>query len=118
MFSGRDGHELFHRVGDEPGAGMGPGRGAGDVDGDGRPDVIVGSYPSNTGASQAGKVEILSGRDGSVLRTITSRTENENLGFDAVGLGDTNHDGLPDELVSAANGDHVYILAGNKLKKH
>ena len=29
-----------------------------------------------------------------------------------------NHDGLPDELVSAANGDHVYILAGNKLRKH
>ena len=37
-------------LGDWPGAGLGPGRGAGDVNDDGRPDLIVGSYTSNAGA--------------------------------------------------------------------
>jgi hypothetical protein len=97
---------------------MGPGRGAGDVNGDGRPDLIVGSYTSSAGAPQAGKVQIFSGADGSLLRTLTSTVENDQLGFDAVGLGDTNHDGLPDELISAANGNHVYIVAGRKLHQH
>jgi hypothetical protein len=117
VYSGRDGHELLAWLGDSPEAGLGPGRGAGDVNGDGRPDLIVGSYTSNAGAPAAGKVQIFSGADGSLLRTITSTVENDNLGFDAVGLGDTNRDGLPDELLSAANGNHVYIVAGNRQHK-
>jgi hypothetical protein len=55
---------------------------------------------------------VFSGADGSRIRTITSTTENENLGFDAVGIGDTNHDGRIDYLVSAANLDTVYVIAG------
>jgi hypothetical protein len=116
VYSGRDGSELHAWVGDSADAGLGPGRSAGDVDGDGRPDLIVGSYTSSAGAFQAGKIQIFSGRTGALLRTITSTRENEQLGFDAVGLGDTNRDGLPDELVSAANGNHVYIVAGNRIR--
>lgn len=113
VYSGRDGRELLAWVG-APGAGLGPGRGAGDVDHDGHPDLIVGSYTSSAGAHQAGRVQIFSGADGSLLRTITSTTADEQLGFDAVGLGDTNRDGQPDELVAAANQNHVYIVAGTK----
>jgi hypothetical protein len=47
-----------------------------------------------------------------VLRTITSLTADENLGFDAVGIGDVNHDHRPDLLASAANGETVYVIAG------
>lgn len=115
VYSGRDGHELLAWLGDSADAGLGPGRGAGDVNGDGHPDLIVGSYTSSDGAFQAGKVQIFSGADGSLLRTITSTVENDQLGFDAVGLGDVNRDGRPDELLSAANGNHVYIVAGTKL---
>ena len=53
-----------------------------------------------------------SGRTGRVLRTITSTTEGENLGFDAVGVGDVNRDGRLDLLISAAEGDTVYLVAG------
>jgi len=116
VYSGRNGHELLSWVGPDADAGLGPGRGAGDVNHDGHEDLIVGSYTSNAGASNAGRVQIFSGADGSVLRTITSKATNEELGFDAVGLGDTNQDGAPDELVSAANGNRVYIIAGARPK--
>ena len=112
VYSGRDGHELLSWVGPSADAGLGPGRGAGDVNHDGHEDLIVGSYSSNAGASNAGRVQIFSGKDGSVLRTITSTTPNEQFGFDAVGIGDVNRDGIPDALVAAASGDHVYVIAG------
>jgi FG-GAP repeat len=112
VYSGRDGRELLSWVGSDADAGLGPGRGAGDVNHDGRPDLIIGSYTSNAGAPGAGRVQIFSGKDGSLLRTITSTRPGENLGFDAVGLGDTNYDGVLDELVAAASGNHVYIVSG------
>jgi FG-GAP repeat/FG-GAP-like repeat len=111
VYSGADGHELRSWLGGS-GDGLGPGREAGDVNGDGKVDLIVGSYTSSDGASQAGKAQVFSGADGSLIRTTTSTTENENFGFDAVGIGDTNHDGRPDYLVSAANLDTVYVIAG------
>jgi hypothetical protein len=92
--------------------GVGPGREAGDVDGDGTQDLAIGHYTSSDGGRGAGKVTLLSGATGTVLRTITSTTRGENFGFDTVGLGDVNGDGLPDLLVSAATGQAVYVIAG------
>ena len=60
-------------------------------------------------------MQIFSGATGRVLRTITSTTPNENLGFDAVGIGDTNGNGSLDHLVSAANRDTVYVIDGSPL---
>jgi hypothetical protein len=111
VYSGRDGSELLSWVG-EPGAGLGPGREAGDVNHDGRPDLAIGSYTSSAGAPFGGRIEIFSGRDGSRLRSITSLTANEQLGFDAVGIGDVDHDHRPDLLATAANGETVYVIAG------
>jgi hypothetical protein len=36
----------------------------------------------------------------------------EQLGFDAVGIGDVNRDHRPDLLASAAEGDTLYVIAG------
>ena len=109
VYSGRDG-SLIHGWPGGPSEGTGPGREAGDVDRDGRVDLAVGSYTA--GPTMAGRVDVRSGRTGGVLRTITSTTANENLGFDAVGVGDVNRDRRPDLLLSAAEGDTVYVVAG------
>jgi hypothetical protein len=106
VYSGRDG-SVIHAWTGAPGDGTGPGREAGDVDGDGRMDLVVGSY-------RGGRVDVHSGRTGDILRTITSTTAGEQLGFDAVGVGDENRDQRPDLLLSAAEGDTVYLVAGRR----
>ncbi len=111
VYSGRDGTLLRSWTG-AAGDGLGPGRGAGDVNHDHVNDISVGSYTNSDGGIGAGKIDIFSGRTGAKLRTITSTTEGENLGFDAVGIGDVNRDSKPDLLASAAEGDTLYVVAG------
>jgi len=99
-----------------PAEGAGPGRGpVGDVNDDGVPDIVVGHYTSSEGAAGAGRVLIRSGRTGQVLRTITSTTAGEQLGFDAAAIGDVNGDGLIDYLLTAAAQNRVYVVAGTEL---
>jgi hypothetical protein len=111
VYSGRDGTLLQSWTG-AAGDGLGPGRGAGDIDRDHRPDLAIGSYLNSDGAPGAGKIELYSGATGAKLRTITSTTPGEQLGFDAVGVGDVNRDHRPDLLGTAAEGDTVYMIAG------
>jgi VCBS repeat protein/FG-GAP repeat protein len=113
VYSGADGSRL-HAWRGAAGEGMGPGRSAGDVNGDGIPDIVVGNYTSSDAVPGAGKAHVFSGATGARLRTITSTTPNENLGFDAVGIGDTNGDGTPDLLVSAASLGTVYVIDGDR----
>jgi len=103
VYSGRDGSLIWAWPG-APGDGRGPGREAGDIDGDGRVDLVVGDY-------LASRVNVFSGATGRVLRTWASADPSEQLGFDAVGVGDTNRDGKPDLLLSAAAGDTVYLVS-------
>ena len=111
VYSGLNG-SLIRSIAGPLGAGLGCGRGAGDVNSDGHADLLIGHYTSSSGASNAGRAVLYSGADGSVLRNITSTTAGENLGFDAVGVGDTNGDGLTDLLVSASSQSRVYLIAG------
>jgi hypothetical protein len=113
VFSGADGSQLFNREG-APGEGLGCGRGAGDVNGDGHADLAVGAY-THDAPNGTGRVYIFSGCDGGVLRTITSdRGSAEQLGFDAVGMGDVDGDGLPEVIGAAGGGNRVYVVRGNR----
>ncbi len=112
VISGATGQVLWTRAGDAQGQGLGCGRIAGDINGDGASDVIAGAYTANNGAGNAGRTLILSGCDGSVLRVITSTTVGEQFGFDAVGIGDATGDGLDEFLVAAGGGNAAYVIRG------
>jgi hypothetical protein len=111
VFSGADG-SVIHEWSGAPGDGTGPGREARDIDRDGRTDIAVGSYRASDGAAGAGRVDVFSGRTGTLLRRVTSTTAGEQLGFDALGIPDVNGDHRPDLLLSAAEGDTLYLVAG------
>jgi len=114
VYSGADGSLIHQFNGGGDLTGLGPGRGAGDVDFDGREDLIIGAFNASTGVPNGGQVNIYAGCDGSLIRSFTSAVENEQLGFDCVGLGDVNDDRYPDFLLSAANGNTVYIGVGDQ----
>lgn len=84
--------------------GAGPGR-AGDVDGDGYADLIVGAWRSSEGGLDAGKCTIFSGATSQPLREITCRIPASAFGYDATGMGDLDGDGTVDFLITAAHAD-------------
>jgi hypothetical protein len=118
VFSGADGSRLYVLNGEDKEDGFGPGRGAGDVNGDGYDDLVIGAWTSEaSGVRKAGKGYVFSGQDGSVLRTMTGQVKNDYVGVDALAVGDVNDDGLTDYLLTGVDFDgthldHSYLIAG------
>src|SRR5438132_541885 len=84
--------------------------GVGDLNHDGVPDVLVGvPHHSNFGADHinAGEAFVFSGRDGSIIFTLTDPDEEEGnrMGYAVASLGDVNGDGIPDLLVGVPKKD-------------
>ncbi|HXS98189.1 MAG TPA: FG-GAP-like repeat-containing protein [Candidatus Limnocylindrales bacterium] len=103
LHSGKDGRRLFTLTGETPGEGFGTSASiAGDVDSDGRPDLIIGSWQYSAQANSAGRAYLYSGKTGALLATYTSRIPGDTLGFDAMGIGDVDGDGSTDLLITAA----------------
>ena len=120
VHSGADGHRLLTLTGEAPGDGFGIGTAdAGDVNGDGYDDLIIGAWQHAGSAPSGGKTYLYSGRDGSLLRAITGKVAGDTFGFDATGMGDVNGDGTIDFLLtsawSAINGarsGRMFIISG------
>ena len=76
--------------------------GAGDIDGDGIEDVIVGAPREFTNnGTESGAARVFSGRTGTLLFTMIGGFSNDRLGFDVSGAGDIDLDGTPDILIGA-----------------
>jgi len=119
VFDGASGARIWTFTG-QNGDGFGIGRGLGDVNGDGRADLVLASWTQSGGATRAGRLEVYSGADASRLRRVTSTTANEALGFDAHGLADLDGDGRPELVGTAANHagnrGRVYVLADRPIE--
>jgi hypothetical protein len=104
-FSGRDGSRLFLVEEDWNEVTSTFGRracdGIGDTNGDGVPDLIIGSYQSSRNGGNSGWAGVFSGSDGSEIFEIIGDQPGDGLGFFASGGGDIDQDGCSDILMGA-----------------
>ncbi|HEY3355167.1 MAG TPA: FG-GAP-like repeat-containing protein, partial [Polyangia bacterium] len=94
--------------------------GAGDVNGDGHPDVIVGAYAYDAGGADAGRVAVYlgtsSGLTATPVWTYTGTEAGGVLGASVAGAGDVNRDGYADVIVGAplaAGGGQALVFHGS-----
>ena len=105
VYSGRTGQPLFTFTGATPGEGFGTTHSvAGDVNGDGRADLIVGSWQFSGAAQSGGRAYLYDGRTGGLLHIYTGRIPGDTLGFDAVGIGTTDDNGQAELLITIPPG--------------
>ena len=75
--------------------------GAGDVDGDGWDDIVVGANYAGTVVNQAGLVTVISGQTHAALYQISGLASGEQLGWSVSGCGDVDGDGRADFMAGA-----------------
>lgn len=89
---------------------------AGDVNGDGTPDLIVGhpnrDNPDDSYSYPAGAAHVFSGVDGSLLYTFYGTSPEGQFGYAVSGAGDTNGDGFDDGSVTPCPCDNHDAAAG------
>lgn len=113
VYSGATGAVIWTLLGPQAGCRAGDAlAGAGDVNADGRADILVGapSWDAAPGTSQAtneGWAGVYSGANGALLASFTGSGAGDLLGFAVAGVGDLNADGLDDYAIGSPGDDYV-----------
>ncbi|MCI0406396.1 MAG: integrin alpha [candidate division Zixibacteria bacterium] len=111
VYSGEKGFLLFRKRGAAPGDRLGNSvAGAGDVNGDGHPDFIVGAYLSGLNGPESGAAYLYSGYDGALLFSVYGEAIGDRLGSAVAGAGDVNGDWKADFIVGAYLSDATDTL--------
>ena len=105
---------LYQIDGDSPGDRFGRSvHDAGDVNGDGTPDFIVGAPTDDDNGTDCGSAVVYSGLDGSVIHRFVGAQTNYRLGTSVAGAGDVNGDGFADVVVGSIGDDHGATAFGS-----
>ena len=124
IFSGADGSLLRSLFSPNPESNGNFGEavaGAGDLNGDGHAEVLVGAWSEDGGATSSGRAYVFNGADGSVLFSLVSPNPESGgrFGETVSSVPDANGDGIPDLLIAANNEDaaasgdgRAYLFSG------
>ncbi len=85
---------------------------AADVNGDGKPDIVVANNCADSACDNGGSVGVLLGNGDGTFQTAVAFGSGGN-GTDAVAVADVNGDGKPDLVVTNLNSPAVGVLLGN-----
>ncbi len=113
VYSGFDGtvlHTFWGNYGNRIGESV---SGAGDVNGDGHDDLIVGSPFVSDLAPNSGAALVYSGSDGVLIYSLSSGIAHDNFGQSICAAGDVNNDGFADVVVGAWNNGSSFTATGN-----
>jgi hypothetical protein len=107
VYSGIDGSTLYSLTGAEPSDQFGCSvAGAGDVDGDGVPDFVIGAQDEQ---NQTGSATVFSGATGQVLYKRFGLASSDFFGGTVSGCGDVDGDGLADVIVGARQPTNPFL---------
>jgi hypothetical protein len=117
VYSGQNGKELYefdgHSESDKFGSAVSA---AGDVNGDGYADMLIGAPGDNGNGFNSGLAVVRSGRDGVLLLEFRGEHAYDSLGDSVAAAGDVNQDGFPDLIVgipgSHQNTGRVRVFSG------
>lgn len=116
LISGSDGELVYSIAGTASNNWYGIGRSAGeDYNHDGIPDLILGALASNDGAFNGGRIDLRSGRDGTLLRSFTSTVPHLSVGYDTHPVGDVDGDKIGDFFATASWGPWAPQLGGRGI---